>query len=179
MSLIQNGTSQLAWTDHLPNRKSQFDNEMNRELNVTVRDLPEVRVVTLEYRAKGVTGTYQASIGELFRELEGWLRLRHVDTRHLRRIGVPSTEGGDLQSYWCCIEAPEGLAPEDGAVKMRVVAAGRYAVLTLAKDANTIGANIGRFYSEYVAAHMLALDASRPPYEVYYLDTMEYCVPLR
>lgn len=149
------------------------------ENRVAVRDLPQVRVAVLEYRGKGIAGRYQESIGELFRELEGWLKLHHVDPRRLRRIGVPFTEGDQLLSYWCCIEAPQELTAPDGAITIRELPAGRYAVLSLPKDADTIGASIGRFYSETVPAQQLSLDASRPTYEIYYADTMEYCVPVR
>jgi DNA gyrase inhibitor GyrI len=152
---------------------------MDKELDVAVRDLPAVRVVVLEYRARGFAGTYQESIGELFRELEGWLKVHGIYTHGLRRIGVPFADGDQLQRYWCCIEAPAGGVAEDGEVTVRELAAGRYAVLTLTKDANTIGANIGRFYRSYVPAHQLTLDATRPPYEVYHPNTMEYCVPLQ
>lgn len=66
---------------------------MNEELNVSVRDLPPVRVVMIEYRASSLAGTYQESIGMLFAEVEVWLEHNGYDVHSLRRIGVPFTEG--------------------------------------------------------------------------------------
>jgi DNA gyrase inhibitor GyrI len=91
---------------------------------------------------------------------------------------VPFTDGPTLLRYWCCIEAPEGLAAGEDAVQVRELAGGRYAVLTLVKDSDTIGPSIDRFYSEYAPAHGLTLDETRPPIEVYYPETMDYCVPV-
>jgi DNA gyrase inhibitor GyrI len=152
---------------------------MTDSLNVAVRELPPVRVALLEYNAKGLAGEYQESIGMLFREVEGWLALRGFDADRLRRFGVPFTDGPTLQRYWCCIEAPEGLAAGEGAVQVRELAGGRYAVLSLAKDSATIGPSIGRFYAEYAPAHGLVLDETRPPIEVYHPETMDYCVPVK
>ena len=148
-------------------------------LNVTIRELPPVQVAALEYNAEGLAGTYSESIGMLFREVEGWLRLRGYDTDALRRIGVPFVEGETLRRYWCCIEAPAGVTTDDGPVMLRRLAGGRYAVLTLPKDSATIGESIGRFHGEYVPANGLTIDATRSPYEVYYPDTMDYCTPIR
>jgi DNA gyrase inhibitor GyrI len=153
---------------------------MTGSLTVEVRELAPVRVVLLEYQAKGLlAGEYSESIGMLFREVEGWLRHRHYDVDGLRRLGVPFAEGGDLQSYWCCIEAPEGLTAGDAPVEVRELAGGRYAVLTLVKDAATIGPSIERFYREYAHVHNLTPDDSRPPIEVYHSQTMEYCAPVK
>jgi hypothetical protein len=51
-------------------------------------------------------------------------------------------------------------------------------VLWLEKDSVTIGERIGQFFSEYVPQYQLILDATRPGYEVYYAQTMDYCVPI-
>lgn len=150
---------------------------MNDSLNVVVRELPPLRVALLEYNAEGLAGTYQESIGMLFREVEGWLMKRGYKTEHLRRLGVSFTDGPKLLRYWCCIEAPPGLEAGDGPVQVRELAGGRYAVLTLAKDA-TIGEKIARFHSEYVPAHGLTPDEARPPVEIYHPQTVEYCAPV-
>lgn len=152
---------------------------MNDELSVVMRDLPPVRVAVLEYAAEGLAGEYSASIGVLFREVEGWLALRGYDTDRLRRYGVPFTEGETLRRYWCCIEAPAGLVANEGPVAVRELAGGRYAVLMLVKDAATIGQSIGRFYAEYVPTHGLTPDETRPPIEVYFPERMEYCAPVK
>jgi DNA gyrase inhibitor GyrI len=152
---------------------------MNETLQVKVREMPPVRVALLEYNAEGLAGTYSESIGMLFREVEGWLTHLGFETDQLRRLGVPFSDGPILRRYWCCIEAPEGLAADDGPVQVRELAGGRYAVLSLAKDAATIGPTIGRFYSEYAPAHGLTPDETRPPIEIYDAETMDYCAPVK
>lgn len=150
---------------------------MSEPLNVSIRESEPVRVALLEYEEKGLAGTYQGAIGVKFQEVEGWLRLHGVKTDGLRRIGVPFTEGEHLRSYWCCIEAPEGVNG-DGPVVVRELAGGRYAVLTIPKNSNLIRESIDRFYGEYVPAHGVTIDSSRTPLEVYHPDTMEYCIPV-
>ncbi len=152
---------------------------MNESLNVVVSELPPVRVALLAYEAQGLKGQYQESIGMLFLEVEGWLMSRGHQTDGLRRIGVPFNDGPTLVRYWCCIEAPAGLEAGDGPVRVDELTGGRYAVLSLTKDAATIGPSIDRFYSEYVPAHNLLLDETRPPIEIYFPETMDYCVPVK
>lgn len=151
---------------------------MSEPLNVSVRELSPVRVAMMEHQAGGMAGRYQGAIGAKFLEVEGWIRSRGIRADHLRRIGVPFTEGTELIRYWCCIELPEGVMGDDGPVEVRELAGGRYAVLTLEKNAATIGDSIDRFYSEYAPSQGLALDDSRPPMEIYYRDTVEYCAPV-
>lgn len=153
---------------------------MSEPLSVDVRELPPVRVALLEYRAEGLAGSYQQSVGMLFREVEGWLALHgYHNTESLRRFGVSFTEDGTLVRYWCCIEAPEGLAAGDGAVQVRDLDGGRYAVLSLAKDATATDDAIDRFYADYAPAHGLLPDETRPSIEVYHRATIDYCVPVR
>lgn len=150
---------------------------MTDQLNVIIRDDDPVRVALIEYREKGLVSTYQGAIGVKFQEVDGWLRLHGIKTDGLRRIGVPFTDGEHLLSYWCCIEAPEGVMG-DGPVSVRELAGGRYAVLTIPKNTSVIDESISRFYSEYVTAHNITVDNSRPSLEVYHHDTMEYCIPV-
>lgn len=152
---------------------------MSESLNVDVRELPPVRVALLEHHGEGLAGGYSESIGMLFREVEGWLALQGYDTEPLRRLGVPFVEGDTMQRYWCCIEAPKGLAAGDGPVQVRDLDGGRYAVLSMPKDSATIGDTIGRFYADYAPSHGLILDETRPAIEVYYRETMDYCAPVQ
>lgn len=150
---------------------------MNEPLNVRIQELSPVRVAMLEINVGGMVGRYQGAIGAKFLEVEGWIKSRGIHDDHLRRIGVPFNEGTELSHYWCCIEVPEGVMGH-GPVEVRELAGGRYAVLTLQKNAATIGDTIDRFYSEYAPSKGLTLDNSRPPMEIYYRDTVEYCAPV-
>ena len=151
---------------------------MTDSLDITVRELPPIRVVMMEHKTTGMAGDYSASIGMMFRELEGWLKIHKFETDLLHRYGVPHTVDGHLVSYWCCIEAPDGLLEGGKGVTVGELAGGRYAVLSLVKDSEIIGSAIDRFYNEYVPAHGLELDNSRHPIEVYYHERMEYCAPV-
>jgi hypothetical protein len=51
-------------------------------------------------------------------------------------------------------------------------------VLSLEKDSAAIGERIGQFFAEYVPQQKLILDATQPNYEVYYDQTMDYCIPI-
>ena len=68
---------------------------------------------------------------------------------------------------------------EDGAVQVRDLDGGRYAVLSLAKDATATDDAIDRFYADYAPAHGLLPDETRPSIEVYHRATIDYCVPVR
>lgn len=152
---------------------------MNDSLEVAVRELPAVRVAFLEYHAEGRAGEYGPDIGMMYRDVEGWLKHLGYKTDSLRRFGVPFSEGSRLRSYWCCVEAPDGLAEGKGKMQVRELAAGRYAVLSLHKDSETVGPAISRFYDEYAPAHGLVPDETRPLYEVYHPESMEYRIPVQ
>jgi len=152
---------------------------MNDSLDVAVRELPAVRVALLEYQTEGRAREYGPDIGMMYRDVEGWLKHLGYKTDSLRRFGVPFNEGSRLQSYWCCVEAPEGLTEGKGKMQVRELAAGRYAVLLLHKDSETVGPALRRFYDEYAPAHGLIADETRPLYEVYHPESMEYRIPVR
>jgi len=52
-------------------------------------------------------------------------------------------------------------------------------VVKIAKDPRTIGDSIGRFYRDYVPQNDIRVDGTRPTYEIYWENTMDYCVPIR
>jgi DNA gyrase inhibitor GyrI len=93
-------------------------------------------------------------------------------------IGIPQVVDGQLVGYDCCIQVSDTIGNNFGEVKRMILQGGRYAILKLEKDSQTIGATIERFYAEYMPEHHLSQDTSKPAYEVYDLRTMEYCVPL-
>ncbi len=52
-------------------------------------------------------------------------------------------------------------------------------MVSIDKDPRTIGDSIARFYREYVPENNIKVDGMRPTYEIYWEDTMDYCVPIR
>jgi DNA gyrase inhibitor GyrI len=101
------------------------------------------------------------------------------DVEAVPRIGVLHLAGGQLAEYECCVPVPGEVCAGCGEVGVQDLAGGRFAVVTIEKDPALIGAAIGRFYEEYVPESGVELDPTRPTYEVYYRDTVEYCVPVR
>ena len=94
-------------------------------------------------------------------------------------IGVPVLEDKQLIMYDCCIEFPFPVLEERGDISLRVLPGGEYALLRVEKTPAKIGKAIQLFYSDYIPRNALILDEERPTYEIYYEDTMEYCVPIQ
>jgi DNA gyrase inhibitor GyrI len=152
--------------------------EASPVLRVYLRELPRYNVGYVTRQVDEAAGHFSSSIGAGFQLIKQWAVAQHVAlTEHLL-IGIPHVAGRKLIAYDCCIQlAPDTPAlPPDWRVKQ--LPAGRYAVLTLDKDSATIGAQIGQFFAEYVPQHQLQVDATRSSYEVYYTQTMDYCVPI-
>jgi DNA gyrase inhibitor GyrI len=146
-------------------------------LLVESRDLPPREVVYLTCAVDLATGAFSTEIGEGFDQIKRWAEQQGHSLGETLLLGVPHVAEGRLVAYDCCVQLPTPAAPPHG-LSSRLIPSGRYAVLTLEKDAATVGEQIGRFFAEYVPQHSLQIDEARPSYEVYYARTMEYCVPI-
>lgn len=100
------------------------------------------------------------------------------DPHTLLTIGAFKATDGQLLSYECCVQAPEQVKSGSEGVGVKELPGGRYAVVSIKKDAAIIGDSIRRFYQEYAPHHSIQIDGTRPTYEIYYESTMEYCVPI-
>ena len=76
-------------------------------------------------------------------------------------------------------QIPEAVQSGADGVDIKELPGGRYDVVKIGKDPQTIDESIGRFYQIYVPENNLRVDGARPVYEIYWEDTMEYCVPIR
>jgi AraC family transcriptional regulator len=94
-------------------------------------------------------------------------------------VGVPSVGDGQLLSYGCCVQIPEEVQSGSDGVDIKDLPGGRYAVVKIDKDPQAIGDSIGRFYQDYVPKNNIRVDGMRLTYEIYWEDTMDYCVPIR
>ena len=148
-------------------------------LDVSIRDLPAVRVACVDYQAGPDQGDMHAGIRACFQRVQSWVESLGHDPYSLLNVGIPRVDGGQLLSYGCCVQIPEDVQGGSDSVEIKELPCGRYAVLNIVKDPQTIGESIGRFYREYVPQHNLGVDGARPTYEIYWEDTMEYCVPIR
>jgi DNA gyrase inhibitor GyrI len=91
---------------------------------------------------------------------------------------VPKAVGGRLASYECCEQVPAEVTIGTDDIGIKELAGGRYAVVSMEKKPAIIGDSIRHFHQEYVPHNDIGIDGARPTYEIYYEDTMEYCVPI-
>ena len=121
---------------------------------------------------------FDKKIRAAFNELREWVLNFGLNPDDLLHIGIPTVDGGDLVTYDCCIEFPFPLKDERAKVKQKALPGGRYAVLNIEKEPQKIAKAIRQFRGDYLYERNLVIDEERPTYEIYYGDTMEYCVPV-
>jgi DNA gyrase inhibitor GyrI len=153
--------------------------EAQLPFTVHIRELPRREVVCLTCQVDQASGQFNTQIGEGFGQVTQWARQQGATLTELLAIGVPHVTERQLIAYECCVQHPNTTAPLPAVWERKHLPGGRYAVLTLEKDSATIGERIGQFFAEYVPQHQLRIDATRPSYEVYDAQTMEYCVPIQ
>ena len=155
-----------------------MSNQAGQALSVSIRDLLEVHVAYTRCRVEQATGNFSEQISDGFQAVKDWATQKGYDLPSLKVIGIPQVSNGQLTVYECCVELPEPVDVIDEKIQTKQLTGGKYAILTLEKDSATIGETIGRFFAEYVPEHQLAIDDSRPSYEIYYEHTMDFCVPI-
>lgn len=155
-----------------------MSNPARQAYSVSIRDLLAVDVAFTRCRVEHAAGNFSDQIRDGFQIVKDWATQKGYDLSGLKVIGIPQVDHGQLTSYECCIELPEQVDVIDEKIQTKQLTSGKYAVLTLEKDSATIGETIGRFFAEYVPDHQLAIDDSRPSYEIYYEHTMDFCVPI-
>jgi DNA gyrase inhibitor GyrI len=62
---------------------------------------------------------------------------------------------------------------------VKILPGGHYAILKVEKVPSKIRSAIRTFRGDYLPDHELIPDEERPVYEIYFKDTLEYCVPIR
>ncbi len=148
-------------------------------LNVSCMELTGWRVAYLTFQTSQAAGNFDQAIQNTFDQAKSWVREQGGTTDNVPAIGIASVIEGKLQSYECCIPISEKLpSDENGALKVKVLPGGQYAILTIEKNSELIGETIRRFFEEYVPNVNLQIDDSRPTYEVYWDTTMDFCVPI-
>jgi DNA gyrase inhibitor GyrI len=147
-------------------------------LSVSIQELSSIRVACIDYLPGDQQSGFDQGIRQCFQRLQAWVKELGYDPYALLTIGVPHVQGNQLVKYTCCVQAPETIQSGSQEIGIQELPGGHYAVMTIQKDPAIIGSSIGRFYQEYISQHSLVIDAARPTYEIYYQDTMEYCVPV-
>ena len=148
-------------------------------LVVSIHALPSVRVACIDYQASSEQGDFHNEIRVCFQRVQGWVRGLGHDPYSLLNVGVPNVQDSRLVSYGCCVQIPEEVQSASDCVDIKELPGGRYAVVSIEKDPRVIGESIGRFYQEYAPQNNIDVDGTRPTYEIYYENTLEYCVPIR
>ncbi|BAJ64904.1 MULTISPECIES: GyrI-like domain-containing protein [Anaerolinea] len=147
--------------------------------HVTIQNLTPVFIVYVSCQLQQATGNFSEQIRDGFQRIKDWAQQRGYNPSALKVIGIPRTNGAQLVGYECALELPEFISQDIQDIQTKLLPGGRYIILSLEKDSNTIGETIGRFFAEYMPQHQLIVDPQRPTYEIYYEQTMDFCVPLR
>ncbi|GAB4127273.1 MAG: hypothetical protein OHK0050_40530 [Roseiflexaceae bacterium] len=153
---------------------------MNTEesVQVAIREEPPRLVVGLMCELDQATGQFSTQIGDGFALVKQWATQSGQQRDGQLLIGIPHVREQRLVAYDCTVMVIEPLAAIPAGFRTTELAGGRYAVLTMAKDSATIGAQIGWFFREYVPSHGLQIDTQRLSYEVYHATTMDYYAPI-
>jgi DNA gyrase inhibitor GyrI len=144
-------------------------------MDVENRTLPDLTVIHRFILFHDQALNPDPVIRPTFRALRARLAGFGLDPDTLLHVGVPELADGQLVSYDCCLEYPLPDNNDD----LKILPGGRYAVLTVEKSTSKIGPAIRTFRGDYLPDHGLIPDEQRPVYEIYFKETMEYCVPIR
>jgi len=147
-------------------------------LSVEIRELPVVRVAYAAYKPGSSEEDMGKEIRAQFERVQAWLQEIGYDPYTRLTIGAIAAAEEQLLRYDCCVEVPDEVQNPPEGIRTKKLHGGKYAVVTMAKDPQLIPATIRRFHTEYALQNNLQIDASRPTYEIYFQDVMEYCVPV-
>ncbi len=117
-------------------------------------------------------------IREAFQVVREWVVRFGLDPKDLLHIGIPTLEDKVLITYDCCIEFPLPMMEKSDDLALRTLPGGSYTLLRVEKTPAKIRSALQSFYGDYIPENHLVLDEARPTYEIYYKDTLEYCVPI-
>ena len=147
-------------------------------LHVGITDLPPLRVSHKLCIFRADPGNPDRAIRKAFQALREWVVGFGLDPDILLHVGIPTLDKQDLTTYDCCVEFPLPIDEEAVDVQQKSLSGGTYAVLRIEKTPRKIAKSIREFQGDYMPEHGIIVDESRPVYEIYYKDTMEYCVPI-
>lgn len=147
-------------------------------LHVGITNLSPIRVAHKLCIFPASPGRPFKKINETFQSLREWIVSFALDPDTLLHMGIPTLDGNALVSYACCIEFPLPFDYNQDGIDVKSLPGDAYAVLRIEKKPARISQAIRQFHGDYIPQNQIIVDADRPIYEIYYLDTMEYCVPI-
>jgi DNA gyrase inhibitor GyrI len=163
---------------NIQRKEISMTTEAQPSLRVHIRELPTRDLVCLTCQLDQASGQFSTQIGEGFEQIKRWVEQQNEPVADRLIIGIPHVVERQLIGYDCCVELLLIATPLPHGWQTKQLSGGRYAVLSLAKDSASIGERIGQFFATYVPQHQLILDATRPSYELYYAQIMDYCIPI-
>jgi DNA gyrase inhibitor GyrI len=147
-------------------------------LHVGICKLEPVQVIYKTCLFRDPPQGYDKRLRQTFQLVREWIVRFGLDPMGLLHIGIPTLENKQLIMYDCCIEFPLPMMEKSDDLALRSLQGGDYALLRVEKTPAKIGKAIQMFLADYIPENHLVLDEERPIYEIYYTDTIEYCVPI-
>lgn len=148
-------------------------------LKVSFANLPDRHVAFLIHQTNQASGDFDLAIRATFDRVKSWVREMNMELDSAPAIGIAHVVGGQLHAYECCIPvAMQPVHSQRDAIQIKVLPGGKFAILRINKQSSGIGETIGRFFQDYVPRVNLQIDNSRPTYEIYWDQTLDFCVPV-
>jgi len=147
-------------------------------LHVGVCKLEPIPVIYKTCIIRHSRENYDKKIRQAFQVLREWTVRFGLDPKQSLHIGIPTVEDKQLIMYECCLEFLLPMMEDNDEIRLKTLPGGSYAVLRVEKVPTKIGKAIQSFHADYIPNNDLLIDHERPIYEIYYEDTMEYCVPV-
>jgi DNA gyrase inhibitor GyrI len=147
-------------------------------LHVGICNLESVQVIYKMCIFRHSQENHDKKIRQAFQMLREWTVRFGLEPKQLLHIGIPTIDAKQLIMYECCIEYPIPMMEDNPDIRLKTLTGGNYAVLIIEKTPTKIRRAIQRFHADYIPDNDLVLDEQRPTYEIYYEDTLEYCVPI-
>ena len=147
-------------------------------LHVGICDLEPVQVISRTCVFRHSKENQDKKIRQAFQALREWTVRFGLDPKQLLHIGIPTIDEKQLVMYECCMEFNLPMMEDNAEIQLKTLPGGSYAVLRVEKTPAKIGRSIRAFHADYIPDNDLVIDDLRPIYEIYYEDTMEYCLPI-
>ena len=147
-------------------------------LHVGVCEMEPVHVIYRVCIFRHSKDNHDKKIRQAFQSLREWSVRFGLNPKELLHIGIPTVDKKELIIYECCVEFPIPMMEENADIQAKTLPGGSYAVLRIEKTPVKIRNAIRRFHADYIPDNDLVIDDNRPTYEIYYEDTMEYCLPI-
>ena len=150
----------------------------NLDFSVEIKELSAIHVAAMECKVNMASGQHSQEIADSFQMVSSWIQQRHYGIQEPLIIGISQVVNEQLVGFECCIQISEMATEGSDTIKIKDLVGGKYAVVSCEKRPEVIGKAMQQFYQTYVPQHSLKIDETRPEYEIYYLTTVEQCIPI-